>query len=249
MHTTANSRGELLRLDSVGKVFRAGTTETHALREVSLAVEKGDFLGISGPSGSGKSTLLSILGLLDVPTTGEYHLGGRPVDSLGPDERALVRGCQIGFVFQGFNLIGDLTVYENVELPLRYRRMPEAERKRLVSEALERVGMMDRLNNHPSHLSGGEQQRVAVARAIAGGPLLLLADEPTGNLDSANGDAVMTLLTELHAEGATIIMVTHDPRYADRAERTVQLLDGRIVREERPQFEARKVRCDTELES
>jgi putative ABC transport system ATP-binding protein len=232
----------------VKKVFRVGTAETHALRDVSLEVHQGEYVAISGPSGCGKSTLLSILGLLDAPTTGEYHLGGRPVDLLGPDERALARGRQLGFVFQAFNLIGDLTAYENVELPLTYRDMSEAERKRRVWEALERVGMADRVNNYPSQLSGGQQQRVAVARAIAGRPLLLLADEPSGNLDSANGDAVMALLTELHGEGATIIMVTHDPRYADHAERTLHLLDGVIIREDRSDSGARKARCDMKME-
>ncbi len=232
VHATDSPTGPLVRLASVGKVFRSGTAETHALRDVSLEVHAGEYVAIAGPSGCGKSSLLAILGLLDAPTTGEYRLGGRSVDMLGPDERALARGRQIGFVFQAFNLIGDMTAYENVELPLTYRDMSEAERKRRVWEALERFGMVDRVNNYPSQLSGGQQQRVAVARAIAGEPLLLLADEPTGNLDSANGDAVMALLAELHAEGATIIMVTHDQRYADHAERTLHLLDGRVVREE-----------------
>jgi putative ABC transport system ATP-binding protein len=249
MIATDSSTGALVRLDSVGKVFRAGTAETHALRDVSLDVQRGEYVAISGPSGCGKSTLLSILGLLDAPTDGEYHLGGSPVVSLGPDERALARGRGIGFIFQAFNLIGDLTAYENVELPLTYRDMPEAERQERVWESLERVGMADRVNHYPSQLSGGQQQRVAVARAIAGGPILLLADEPTGNLDSANGDAVMALLVELHAEGATIIMVTHDPRYAHHAERTLHLLDGRIVREERSRSAIRKVRHDMEVES
>lgn len=247
MHATDSPADALVRLDSVEKVFRTGTAETYALRDVNLEVHMGEYVAISGPSGCGKSTLLSILGLLDAPTTGEYCLGGRPVELLGPDERALARGRQIGFVFQAFNLIGDLSVYENVELPLTYRAMPEAERKQCVWEALERVGMVDRVSHYPSQLSGGEQQRVAVARAIAGGPRLLLADEPTGNLDSSNGDAVVGLLAGLHSEGSTIIMVTHDPRYAGRAERTVHMLDGRIIREEGTGSARRGVNRDMEV--
>jgi putative ABC transport system ATP-binding protein len=249
MHAAGSPTGALVRLDAVTKVFRAGVTETHALRDIDLHVFRGEYVAIAGPSGCGKSTLLAILGLLDVPTSGAYHLGGTPVAALGPDERALARGRQIGFVFQSFNLIGDLTAYENVELPLTYRKMPEEERKGRAWDALERVGMADRMNHFPSQLSGGQQQRVAVARAIAGGPLLLLADEPTGNLDSATGDAVMALLADLHAEGTTIILVTHDPRYADQAGRTLHLLDGRIVREERSRSGARNTRRDMGVES
>jgi putative ABC transport system ATP-binding protein len=222
----------LVRLECVQKVFRARSAETHALSDISLDVRRGEYLAISGPSGCGKSTLLSILGMLDVPTAGEYHLDGHPVASLDADERARVRGREIGFVFQSFNLIGDLTAFDNVELPLTYRDVPREAREHSVWAALERVGMADLADHYPSELSGGEQQRVAVARAIVGGPSLLLADEPTGNLDSANGDAVMDLLADLHSEGATIVLVTHDPRYADRAGRTLHILDGRIVREE-----------------
>ena len=191
----------------------------------------GEYVAIAGPSGCGKTTLLSILGLLDTPTEGRYLLDGEPVENLSPSQRARVRNRQIGFIFQAFNLIGDLTVYENVELPLTYRGMDSSERKRRVTEALEKVGMAHRTKHYPSQLSGGQQQRVAVARAVAGEPLLLLADEPTGNLDSVNGEAVMELLRELHRGGATIIMVTHDPRYAAHAERSVHLFDGRVVEE------------------
>jgi putative ABC transport system ATP-binding protein len=233
MRATQPFPDALVRLECVRKVFRARSAETHALSDISLDVRRGEYVAISGPSGCGKSTLLSILGLLDVPTAGEYHLDGRPVSSLGPDERARVRGREIGFVFQSFNLIGDLTVHDNVELPLTYRDVPRPAREDAVWAALERVGMAGLVDHYPSELSGGEQQRVAVARALAGAPPLLLADEPTGNLDSANGDAVMDLLADLHSEGATIILVTHDPRYADRAGRTLHILDGRIVGEDR----------------
>jgi putative ABC transport system ATP-binding protein len=232
MRATQPFPDALVRLECVQKVFRTRSAETYALSDISLDVRRGEYVAISGPSGCGKSTLLSILGLLDVPTAGEYHLDGRPVSSLGVDERARVRGREIGFVFQSFNLIGDLTAYANVELPLTYRDVPRAAREESVWAALERVGMANLVDHYPSELSGGEQQRVAVARALVGDPPLLLADEPTGNLDSANGDAVMDLLADLHSEGATIILVTHDPRYADRAGRTLHILDGRIVREE-----------------
>jgi putative ABC transport system ATP-binding protein len=205
--------------------------ETHALAGVHLNIRRGEYVAISGPSGCGKSTLLAILGLLDTPSDGEYVLNGKKVQNMKLSERARVRNREIGFVFQAFNLIGDLTVYENVELPLTYRNMPSSERKNLVRESLERVGMSHRMKHYPSQLSGGQQQRVAVARALAGKPSILLADEPTGNLDSANGDSVMNLLSELHQEGATICMVTHDPRYAARADRTVTLFDGRVVSE------------------
>jgi putative ABC transport system ATP-binding protein len=205
--------------------------ETHALQSIHFDVKKGEYLSISGPSGCGKSTLLAILGLLDTPTDGTYYLNGKSVTGLKLSERARIRNREIGFIFQAFNLIGDLTVYENVELPLTYRGMPSAERKRRVQEALERVGMSHRMKHYPSQLSGGQQQRVAVARALSGDPLILLADEPTGNLDSANGEAVMNLLRELHQAGSTICMVTHDPRYAEFADRTVRLFDGRIVEE------------------
>ncbi len=219
----------LIRLDGVSKVFTTDEVETHALAGVHVEIQPGEFVSIAGPSGCGKSTLLSILGLLDTPTSGVYQLKGRPVESLKMNERARIRNREIGFVFQAFNLIGDLTVYENVELPLTYRGMPGAERKKRVQEALEKVGMGHRVKHYPSQLSGGQQQRVAVARALGGSPSILLADEPTGNLDSANSEAVMDLLKSLHREGATICMVTHDPRYSQYAERTVHLFDGRVV--------------------
>ncbi|HEV2149541.1 MAG TPA: ABC transporter ATP-binding protein [Longimicrobiaceae bacterium] len=223
----------LIHLEGVSKVFLTEEVETHALSGVHLEIRSGEYVAIAGPSGGGKTTLLSILGLLDSPSDGVYRLNGRPVSGLSAAERARIRNREIGFIFQAFNLIGDLTVYENVELPLTYRGMSGAERKERVQEALERVGMGHRTNHYPSQLSGGQQQRVAVARAIAGKPLILLADEPTGNLDSVNGEAVMGLLQELHREGATICMVTHDPRYAQHAERSVHLFDGQVVRDER----------------
>jgi len=221
----------LIRLEGVSKVFTTDEVETHALAGVHMEIKPGEYVSIAGPSGCGKSTLLSILGLLDSPTEGNHTLNGRPVSGLKLNERARIRNREIGFIFQAFNLIGDLTVYENVELPLTYRGMPGSERKRLVQEALEKVGMSHRMKHYPSQLSGGQQQRVAVARALAGHPSILLADEPTGNLDSANSEAVMELLRTLHKEGATICMVTHDPRYANYAERTVHLFDGRVVEE------------------
>ena len=223
----------LLRLDDVKKVFYTDEVETHALSGVHLEITRGEYVSISGPSGCGKSTLLSILGLLDTPTDGQYWLDGKPVQALGFTERARIRNREIGFIFQSFNLIGDLTVAENVELPLTYRGMPAAERKRRVGEALERVSMAHRSRHLPSQLSGGQQQRVAVARALAGDPLILLADEPTGNLDSTNGEAVMDLLRDLHQQGSTICMVTHDPRFSRYAQRTVHLFDGRVVDEKR----------------
>src|SRR6058998_2645974 len=221
----------LLRLEGIKKVFFTDEVETHALAGIHLEVNPADYVSIAGPSGCGKSTLLSILGLLDSPTEGFYTLNGRPVANLGHAERARIRNREIGFIFQSFNLIGDLTVFENVELPLTYRGMRAAERKARVTEALEKVGMAHRSKHLPSQLSGGQQQRVAVARALGGQPLILLADEPTGNLDSKNGEAVMELLSNLHREGATICMVTHDPRFSRFAERTVQVFDGRIVEE------------------
>jgi putative ABC transport system ATP-binding protein len=224
-----NGSEALIRLDRVSKVFVTDEVETHALAEIHFDVKKGEYLSIAGPSGCGKSTLLAILGLLDTPSDGTYYLNGKPVTGLKMSERARIRNREIGFIFQAFNLIGDLTVYENVELPLTYRGMPSSERKRRVQHALERVGMQHRMKHYPSQLSGGQQQRVAVARALAGDPLILLADEPTGNLDSHNGEAVMTLLRELHKAGSTICMVTHDPRYAEFADRTIHLFDGKIV--------------------
>ena len=222
----------LISLEGIKKVFMTDELETHALADIHLTVAKGEFVSISGPSGCGKTTLLSILGLLDTPSSGKYTLAGHSVESLTPSERARVRNRQIGFIFQAFNLIGDLTVYENVELPLTYRGMPSAERNTRVTQALERVGMAHRIKHYPSQLSGGQQQRVAVARAVAGDPAILLADEPTGNLDSSNGEAVMELLRELHQGGATIIIVTHDPRYAKWADREIRLFDGKVVEEE-----------------
>jgi putative ABC transport system ATP-binding protein len=230
---SSTPRASLLTLSNVQKVFTTEEVETHALTGVHLDIRKGEFVTIAGPSGCGKSTLLSILGLLDSPTAGEYQLDGRPVQTLTFTQRAQIRNRQIGFIFQSFNLIGDLSVAENVELPLTYRGMGTAERKKRVSDALERVSMAHRAKHLPSQLSGGQQQRVAVARALAGEPLILLADEPTGNLDSANGEAVMDLLRELHRQQATICMVTHDARFAKYADRTVQLFDGRVVSEER----------------
>ena len=228
-----NEQGqELIRLENVTKVFYTDEVETHALSGIHLDIGTGEYVSMSGPSGCGKSTLLSILGLLDTPTEGTYWLNGRHVADLTLAERARIRNREIGFVFQSFNLIGDLSVYENVELPLIYRGMPASERKLRVLEALERVQMAHRIKHYPSQLSGGQQQRVAVARALSGKPSILLADEPTGNLDSKNGEATMELLEELHRDGSTICMVTHDPRYAERAERIVNLFDGVIVEEQ-----------------
>ena len=221
----------LLHLEAVTKVFTTDEVETHALAGIHLQINRGDYLSISGPSGCGKSTLLAILGLLDTPSDGKYVLNQTPVETLKMRDRARIRNREIGFIFQAFNLIGDLTVYENVELPLTYRNMPARERKMHCTEALERVGMSHRMKHYPSQLSGGQQQRVAVARALVGQPSILLADEPTGNLDSANGEAVMELLSDLHRSGATICMVTHDPRYARIADRNIRLFDGRIVEE------------------
>jgi putative ABC transport system ATP-binding protein len=225
-------RKNLIKLEGITKVFLTDEVETHALSGIHLDINQGEFVSIAGPSGCGKSTLLSILGLLDTPTDGKYMLNSHPVESLSLTDRARIRNREIGFIFQSFNLIGDLTVYENVELPLTYRGMPGAQRKEHVTEALERVGMAHRAKHLPSQLSGGQQQRVAVARALAGKPSVLLADEPTGNLDSKNGDAVMELLQQLHRSGSTIVMVTHDPRFARHADRTVHIFDGRIVEEQ-----------------
>jgi putative ABC transport system ATP-binding protein len=219
----------VIKLRSVGKVFLTDEVETHALADVSLEIAKGEYVSIAGPSGCGKSTLLSIIGLLDSASSGEYWLNGQSVADLPARDRARVRNREIGFIFQSFNLIGDLTVFENVELPLTYRGMPTKERRARAEAALERVGMPHRAKHLPSQLSGGQQQRVAVARAVAGEPAILLADEPTGNLDSKSGEAVMDLLHELYRAGATICMVTHDPRYARHAERNIHLFDGRVV--------------------
>jgi putative ABC transport system ATP-binding protein len=226
------SKGErLIQLDGIRKVFYTDEVETHALADIHLEIKAGEYVAIAGPSGCGKTTLLSILGLLDTPTEGAYMLDGDAVANLAPSDRARIRNRQIGFIFQAFNLIGDLTVYENVELPLTYRGLSAAERRQRVQSALERVGMAHRMKHYPSQLSGGQQQRVAVARAVAGDPAILLADEPTGNLDSKNGEAVMGLLQELHKAGSTICMVTHDARYAAHADRAIHLFDGRVVEE------------------
>jgi len=228
------SNGErLIHLEGIRKVFYTDEVETHALADVHLEIRKGEYVAVAGPSGCGKTTLLSILGLLDTPTEGAYVLAGEPVADLSASDRARIRNRQIGFIFQAFNLIGDLTVYENVELPLTYRGLSAAERRQRVQSALERVGMAHRMKHYPSQLSGGQQQRVAVARAVAGDPAILLADEPTGNLDSKNGEAVMGLMQELHASGSTICMVTHDARYAAHADRSIHLFDGRVVEESR----------------
>src|SRR4029077_7487996 len=221
----------VIHLEGVKKVFLTDEVETHALAGIDLEIKRGQYISISGPSGCGKSTLLSILGLLDSPSEGSYMLNGKPVQDLSMSERARVRNREIGFIFQAFNLIGDLTVYENVELPLTYRGMPSAERKKRVQESLDKVGMAHGRKHYPSQLSGGQQQRGAGARALGGQPCILFADEPTGNLDSRNGEAVMDLLQELHREGATICMVTHDPRYTLYADRTIHLFDGKVVDE------------------
>ena len=218
----------IIKLKGLTKVFHADEVETYALSDIDLNVDKGEFLSISGPSGCGKSTLLSLLGLLDTPTVGEYFLNGESVCDLPFARRARIRNREVGFIFQSFNLIGDLSVTENVELPLNYRGMPPEERRERVVTALEKVGMSHRMKHYPAQLSGGQQQRVAVARALVGAPAILLADEPTGNLDSKNGKAVMDLLTRLHEEGATIVMVTHNPEFFDHTRRVVQLLDGKI---------------------
>ena len=225
----ASPNGTLIKMEGVSKVFYTDELESHALSAIDLEIKKGEYLAIAGPSGCGKSTLLAILGLLDSPTEGNYLLNGQPVSSLKLGDRSRIRNREIGFIFQAFNLIGDLTVYENVELPLTYRGMAAAERKEKVQRALERVEMAHRTKHYPAQLSGGQQQRVAVARALVGDPMILLADEPTGNLDSRNGDSVMELLRDIHSNGATICMVTHDSRYAGHAERALHLFDGRIA--------------------
>jgi len=226
------SQRNLIHIEQLTKVFYTDEVETHALAGVRLSIAHGEYVAMSGPSGCGKSTLLSILGLLDTPTAGQYTLNGKEVASLDFADRSRIRNQEIGFIFQSFNLIGDLTVFENVELPLTYRSgMTAAERKERAMHALERVSMAHRTSHYPAQLSGGQQQRVAVARALAGSPSILLADEPTGNLDSKNGEAVMRLMQDLHSEGATICMVTHDPRFAAHAERQIHLFDGKVVAE------------------
>ncbi len=225
----AETNNILIKMDGIAKVFLTDEVETHALSGINLEIRKGEYVSISGPSGCGKSTLLSILGLLDSPTEGNYLLNGQAVAKLTANERTRIRNQQIGFIFQAFNLIGDLTIFENVELPLTYRGLNASERRKKVESAIERVGMTHRLRHYPAQLSGGQQQRIAVARALAGDPLILMADEPTGNLDSKNGESVMALLSELHRNGATLCMVTHDQRYAHNAQRTINLFDGKIV--------------------
>lgn len=232
-----NTNENLISLEGIKKVFFTDEVETHALSEVHLTISRGEYVSIAGPSGCGKSTLLSILGLLDTASHGTYILNDHDVSDLDFGQRARIRNREIGFIFQSFNLIGDLTVYENVELPLTYRGMNSVNRKAAATAALEKVGMSHRVNHYPSQLSGGQQQRVAVARALSGKPSILLADEPTGNLDSKNGEAVMQLLRDLHGEGATICMVTHDTRFARHADRQIHLFDGRVVNEE-PRAEA-----------
>ncbi len=221
----------LVKLTNVGKVFSTDEIETHALSRVQLTIERGEYVAIAGPSGCGKSTLLSILGLLERPSSGDYYLDGNDIRSLDRAQRAHIRNRYLGFVFQAFNLIGDMTVYENVELPLTYREKTESRRREAVEEALERVGMSHRQKHYPAQLSGGQQQRVAVARAVTGKPALLLADEPTGNLDSTNSESVMSLLSQFHSQGTTVCIVTHDPRFAAHATRTIRLFDGNIVDE------------------
>jgi len=223
----------LIQMQGIKKVFITEEVETHALSNIHLDIKEGEYVAVAGPSGCGKSTLLSLMGLLDAPTEGSYLLNGQSVAGLSASQRARIRNREIGFIFQSFNLIGDLTVYENVELPLTYRGVSSSERKKRTLEALEKVGMTHRMKHYPAQLSGGQQQRIAVARAVAGHPSILLADEPTGNLDSHNGEAVMELLSDLHRDGATICMVTHDPRYARHAVRTIHLFDGCIVDEEK----------------
>ena len=231
MNTTDTS--PLIRMDNITKIFHTDEVETHALAGIHIDIARGEYVSISGPSGCGKSTLLAILGLLDTPSEGTYTLNNREVASINAGERAQIRNQEIGFVFQAFNLIGDLSVFENVELPLTYRDgVSKAERRERAVGALERVGMAHRVKHYPAQLSGGQQQRVAVARALVGQPSILLADEPTGNLDSKNGEAVMALLDELHKAGSTICMVTHDPRYAEFADRRIFMFDGRVVDEE-----------------
>jgi len=223
--------GTLIQMENISKIFYTDEVETHALSGVHLEIRKGEYVTIAGPSGSGKSTLLALIGLLDSPSEGTYVLNTNSVADLDASQRSRIRNREIGFIFQSFNLIGDLNVYENVELPLTYRGMASSERKERVHNALDRVGMNHRTKHYPSQLSGGQQQRVAVARALAGSPSILLADEPTGNLDSRNAEAVMDLLRDLHREGSTICMVTHDPRFARHAERQIHLFDGRVVEE------------------
>jgi len=221
----------MIETKNLRKIYTTEEVETTALNKVNLKVKDGEFVAVMGPSGCGKSTLLNILGLLDNPSDGEYNFLDEEVSKFSEKKRAQLRKQNIGFVFQSFNLIDELTVYENVELPLLYLKVPSSERKKRVNEALDQMQLVPRKNHFPQQLSGGQQQRVAVARAIVGRPKLILADEPTGNLDSANGEEVMSILTKLHEEGTTIVMVTHSPAYADYGQRTIHLFDGHIVTE------------------
>jgi putative ABC transport system ATP-binding protein len=226
----------VIHMQGITRVFRNGNIDAQVLNGIDLEINTGEYVSIIGPSGCGKSTLLAIMGLMDSPTEGVYHFNGKPVQSLNPSARAAIRNQEIGFVFQNFNLIGDMSVFENIEQPLSYQKMKSAQRKERVNEALMQVGMIDRANRRPSQLSGGEQQRVAVARALVGKPQILLADEPTGNLDSANGEAIMKMLRELHQKGTTICMVTHDPRFVHMADKLVHMLDGKLVKTEGGQW-------------
>jgi putative ABC transport system ATP-binding protein len=217
----------MLQMTDIQKIYRAELVETHALREMSLSVSEGEFVAVTGPSGSGKTTFLNIAGLLESFEHGTFLLDGKDVSNLNDDQRSVYRNEKIGFIFQSFNLIPDLNLFENVDVPLRYRRMPASERKDRIEKALETVGLASRMKHLPAQLSGGQQQRVAIARALAGDPRLLLADEPTGNLDSKMAGQVMELLEEIHSGGTTIVMVTHDPDLAERADRNIHLIDGR----------------------
>jgi putative ABC transport system ATP-binding protein len=227
--TAADPAMPVIRLEHISRIYKGDADEeTRALDDVSLDIQRGEYVSVSGPSGCGKTTLLSILGLLETPTSGRYWLNGRPTDRLTAAERARVRNLEVGLVFQSFNLLGDLTVFENVEYPLTVRGVPPAERKARVDAALDRVGLAARARQRPGALSGGHQQLVAVARAITGRPAILLADEPTGNLDSRSGEALMKMFGELHAAGATLCVVTHDPRWLEQVQRQLSLFDGRL---------------------
>jgi putative ABC transport system ATP-binding protein len=222
----------MLQMTQIQKIYRTELIETHALRELTVSVAEGEFVAVTGSSGSGKTTFLNIAGLLESFEHGTYMLDGEDVSRLSDDDRSIYRNRKIGFIFQSFNLIPDLNLFENIDVPLRYRRLSSADRRHRVEHALETVGLASRMKHIPSQLSGGQQQRVAIARALAGEPRLILADEPTGNLDSIMANQVMKLLEDIHASGATIVMVTHDPELAKRADRTIQLIDGRVLTEE-----------------
>ncbi len=236
----------MIKTNNMTKVFRTAEVETTALSNVNLEIREGEFVAIMGPSGCGKSTFLHLAGMLDIPTTGEYFFMGQEVSRYPEKKRTALRKGNIGFVFQSFNLINELTVYENVELPLLYLRTPSFERKKRVNDVLEKLALIPRKNHFPQQVSGGQQQRVAVARAIVAKPTLILADEPTGNLDSVHGDEVMKLLVELNENGTTVVMVTHSPVYADFAQRVIHLFDGHIVTENLKNKYNRRVHCTTE---